>query len=539
MTMTPPRFALLRRVTCLACFGLALVAATPRADAQISLLQQTVAEATMGDESLASFYRDRGFEPLWAGADAASLERRSALLAAMAQTTAHGLPSWQGEIDALLAELRAAQTLTERGRAEVAVSRAYLKFARALQTGILEPGRVVRDIRREVPYRSADELLMLVADNPPRSAMRKLSPATREYARLMREKFTLERRIARGGWGPQVPSGKYERGMSGPGVIALRNRLIAMDYLAPTARAGFDSTMHDAVELFQADHGLIVDGIVGGDTLRAMNVDADERLRSVLVAMERERWMNLPGGLGKRHIRVNLPEFMARVYDDDKLTFETRAVIGARGDDRESPEFSDEMEHMVVNPSWYVPRSIVVNEYLPLLRQNPYSVGHIEITDSRGRRVNRAAGFSQYGPQSFPFSMRQPPGPKNALGQVKFMFPNRYNIYLHDTPSQHLFADDVRAYSHGCIRLDDPYDLAYVLLAPQSDDPKGLFQSRLRGGRESRIDLETHVPVHLMYRTAYTTPKGHVQYRHDIYGRDAAIWRALERAGVSLEVGRS
>jgi murein L,D-transpeptidase YcbB/YkuD len=250
--------------------------------------------------------------------------------------------------------------------------------------------------------------------------------------------------------------------------------------------------------------------------------------------MERERWINMPGGLGERHIKVNLTDYHARIYDNDKLTFETRAVIGSQDSDRQTPEFSDVMEHMEINPSWYVPRSIVVNEYLPMLRRNPYAVSHLEITDRSGRQVNRGRGFSQYSASSFPFSMRQPPGPKNALGSVKFMFPNRYNIYLHDTPSQHLFSRTVRTFSHGCVRLDDPHEFAHALLAVQEDDPVGFFEARLRTGSTQRVVLEKQVPVHLIYRTAFTDAKGRTQFRDDVYGRDAAIWRALEAAGVSL-----
>ena len=193
------------------------------------------------------------------------------------------------------------------------------------------------------------------------------------------------------------------------------------------------------------------------------------------------------------------------------------------------------MEFMVVNPSWYVPRSIVTKEYLPALKRNRNAVSHIEITDSRGRKVNRGAvNFSQYTSRNFPYSMRQPPSNRNALGLVKFMFPNKYNIYLHDTPSKNLFARDVRAFSHGCVRLAGPFDFAYALLAAQTDDPEGEFKAVLRTGREQRINLIEPVPVHIIYRTAVTNARGHTEYRADVYGRDARIWDALSKAGVAL-----
>jgi len=189
----------------------------------------------------------------------------------------------------------------------------------------------------------------------------------------------------------------------------------------------------------------------------------------------------------------------AKIIDDDKLTFYTRSVIGANRDDRPTPEFSDTMTHMVVNPSWYVPRSIVTKEYLPAPKRNYNAASHIEITDRRGRKINRAAvNFSQFTERNFPHAMRQPPSKSNALGVVKFMFPNKYNIYLHDTPAKSLFSRDVRAFSHGCVRLADPFDFAYALLAKQTNDPKGFFQSKLKTGKEARVNLKDPVPVHII-----------------------------------------
>jgi murein L,D-transpeptidase YcbB/YkuD len=162
-------------------------------------------------------------------------------------------------------------------------------------------------------------------------------------------------------------------------------------------------------------------------------------------------------------------------------------------------------------------------------------VNHIEITDTDGRVIDRTeVNFADYTTDTFPFAMRQPPSRGNALGLVKFMFPNRHNIYLHDTPAKNLFGREVRAYSHGCVRLADPFDFAYALLALQTSEPKGYFQSVLATGEETQVDLATPVPVHIVYRTAFSTPKGHTHFRRDIYGRDGRIWTALSKAGVAL-----
>ena len=257
-------------------------------------------------------------------------------------------------------------------------------------------------------------------------------------------------------------------------------------------------------------------------------------MKSILVALERLRWMN-GLDLGKRHIWVNLPDFTARIVDDGKMSFETVTVVGMNQGDRRTPEFSDVMEMMVINPSWSVPRSITVKEYLPMMQRNPGAAGHIQLVDSRGRAVAReSVNFAAYNARNFPFAMRQPPSNGNALGLVKFLFPNPYNIYLHDTPSKSLFQKDVRAFSHGCIRVGRPFDLAYALLAAQEADPEGYFKSVLKTGAETTVKLRDPVPVHLVYFTAFPNAQGRIEYRDDVYGRDAALFAALDKAGVAL-----
>ena len=179
-----------------------------------------------------------------------------------------------------------------------------------------------------------------------------------------------------------------------------------------------------------------------------------ERLKSITVALERLRWMG-DAPRGARHIWVNQPDFVARIIDNGRTSFQTRVVIGKNVEDQRSPEFSDEMEHMVINPSWGVPRSITVKEYLPLLQQDPTAVAHLDIIDNTtGQIVPReSVDFAAFTDSTFPFLLRQAPSDDNALGKVKFMFPNEYNIYIHDTPARGLFEKETRALSHGCIRI--------------------------------------------------------------------------------------
>lgn len=513
--------------------GLSLFAFSKPLSAQVTAFKQAVAEAASGDEDIAAFYRTNGYAPIWTGTGEEDRDRRAQLMHAIKSVASHGLPVARYNPDALMAQLAAVRTPRDRGLAEVAMSEVFLKYARDIQTGMLIPNRIDPAMVREVPYRDRTSYLTGISSTKPAAFFRSLPPRSMEYNALIKEKVAMQRLLVSGGWGPTVPAKSLKPGDTGPAVIALRNRLIAMEYLERTNARGYGADLQAAVQQFQIDHGLNDDGVAGAATMRQINVSVEKRLQSVFVALERERWFNTERG--KRHVLVNIPDFSAKIMDDGKVTFRTRSVVGANRDDRPTPEFSDVMEHMVINPSWYVPRSIVTKEYLPALKRNRNAASHIQITDRRGRVVSRGAvNFAAYTERNFPFSMRQPPSKSNALGLVKFMFPNKYNIYLHDTPAKSLFSRDVRAFSHGCVRLAQPFEFAYELLSPQEADPKAHFQSILRSGRETKVVLNEPVPVHLIYRTAVTNARGHTEYRADVYGRDAKIWTALSRAGVVL-----
>jgi L,D-transpeptidase YcbB len=495
---------------------------------------QTIAIEAAEDDAVAAFYRENGYKTLWTGEDSHDVQRRSALLSALSRAGDHALPTPRYDAAKLSAMLSSARTEGDRARAEVALTRAFLDYARDVSSGATEPKRVDPGIVREITRPDPANLLTQMQSRNPAELLHGLLPTTPRYAQLMRAKLAIEARIAKGGWGPVVRAKALVPGDKGEAVVALRDRLIAMGYLQRSATNTFDAAIQSAVQRFQLDHGLIADGSAYEGTLDEVNIAPEQRLKAVIVAMERERWMQ-GTPLGDRHIWVNLPDFTAKVIDHGTVTFETRSVIGKNVMEQHTPEFSDMMAHMVINPSWGVPRSIIVNEYLPLLQRNPNAVSHLQVIDGRGRVVPRGAvNFAGYSARTFPFGLRQPPSDGNALGKVKFMFPNKYNIYLHDTPAKNLFSHDVRAYSHGCIRLADPFDFAYALLSLQTDDPQGLFTQHLNSGNETTVKLDQKVPVHLVYFTAYPGAKGQMTYRRDIYGRDAKLFQALEEAGVVL-----
>jgi len=509
------------------------VAADPARAQTISGFAQAVAEGTSIDPALSAFYASRGYAPLWTTAEASG--RRAAFFAALDQADANGLPAARYSADDLRARFASIETERERGQLEAAVSLAYLAWARDISSGALEPKKIDPGIVREIHRPDPQALLNGLAASPvPARFLRDLTPKSPRYAALVKARLDLQTQIATGGWGPQVSAKRLDPGDTGPAVVALRDRLIRMGYLDRSVAASYDGALQKAVQTYQLDQGIKADGIAGEGTLAEINRAPEERMKSILVAMERLRWMN-GLDLGKRHIWVNLPDFTARVIDDGKMSFETVTVVGMNQGDRRTPEFSDQMEMMVINPSWSVPRSITVKEYLPMMQRNPGAAGHIQLIDSRGRAVSRASvNFAAYNARNFPFAMRQAPSDGNALGLVKFLFPNPYNIYLHDTPSKSLFQKEVRAFSHGCIRVGRPFDLAYALLAAQETDPEAYFKSVLNTGAETTVKLREPVPVHLVYFTALPNARGRIEYRDDVYGRDAALFAALDKAGVAL-----
>lgn len=514
------------------------VSLTSLASAQgINPFSQDVAAAVSGRSNIATFYGENDYAAIWTDDAADDRLRLEALVAAFRQSDIHALPQGKFTETRIRDLVAAIRTEADRARAEAELSALFLDYAHSVQSGILDADKTVDGIERQSPRREGAALLTRLVDETPEEVMRSLPPSTSEYANLLRAKVQLGRVIDAGGWGAPAMAGRFESGDRGPGVVALRDRLIALGYLPDTATDTFDASMDAAVRTFQEEYGLAVDGIVGGATLAELNRSPEERLGQIVVAMERERWLNIDRGT--RHIWVNLANFRAQIIDDGEITYDTRAVVGANLSDQRSPEFSDEMDHLVINPTWHVPRSIAVNEYLPSFRRNPNANPQLTIY-YKGEAVARdRINWPVVTAGNWPFQLKQKPSPSNALGLVKFMFPNKWNIYLHDTPSKSLFNTAERDYSHGCIRLQNPFELAYALLAPQTDDPEGFFRAKLNTGKETRVNLEDHVPVHLVYRTAFSSPRGEIQFRPDVYGRDAQILSALENAGVEITDLRS
>lgn len=492
--------------------------------------EMALAEAVADTPQLASFYGSNGLRPIFQGSGGAVL--RDALRTVAESAPRHGLPADRYRPRELAS---AGQGL----RSEVIFSQVLLRYIRDMTGGAIRPSDADAQIHRKVQRPDASRLIRgFVEAQDPTAYLSALAPKDPAYLALQQalagdEELTVPANL------PRAPEALWRVGMRGEGVVPLRSRLASIGFSAPADDPQhYDAALSEAVARYQEAVGLRPDGVAGPNTIGHLNGDAtdrgDWRTRMIMVALERMRWM---GGedLQARHVWVNIPEFTARINENGHEVFRTRVVVGKTSHDLRTPEFSDQMEYVVVNPRWNVPRSITVKEYLPRLKANRHAVSHLDIVDGRGNVIPRnRIDFSRYSASSFPYRMQQKPSGDNALGLVKFIFPNPWNIYLHDTPTKHLFGNSRRAYSHGCIRVGDPFDLATELLSPQSDNPRGMFERALNSGRETWLALKPNLPVHLVYFTAFPDQNGQIRFFEDIYGRDAAVWNRLQSAGLDL-----
>jgi murein L,D-transpeptidase YcbB/YkuD len=325
-------------------------------------------------------------------------------------------------------------------------------------------------------------------------------------------------------------------GAPGVGVAALVGELVraAMEEVAPESPRPpipedlYDAELEEAVRTFQRRHGLEVDGKVGRETLAELRVPVEERIARLLVNLERWRWA--PRELGPRYVAVNLPAFELEAVEQGRAVLRMPVIIGAR--DWSTPVFEDEVEYLVLNPAWYVPQGISEAEVLPKLREDPGAAERLGLTvhdRATGERVDPwTVDWSGLEEGTLPYGFVQAPGASNPLGRVKFIFPNRFSIYLHDTPDPALFARAHRAFSHGCIRVAEPAKLAdFMLRGHEGWTEESLAAAMDAGGEPLRVDLPAPVPVYLLYWTAFVDAEGRVAFRRDVYQRDPEVRRAL------------
>jgi L,D-transpeptidase YcbB len=467
-----------------------------------------------------AYYKAHDFKPIWI-ADGALTARAKAAMDTLARADEVGLDPADYPLPSIKSDM-GPQALAE---AELKITASILNYARQAQVGRISFTRVDSDISFKQEFPDPEKVLeKLASANDAGKALDSYNPPQPEFAALRKALAELRH------GGPvqkleekhvehvYVPEGKILRpGMRDSRVIALRKRLdVAGDKNNPL----YDDAVFEAVKAFQVSADLHDDGLLGSSTVRAMNGEQQQSVRkgprnaidTIVVNMERWRWF--PRDLGDPHVIVNVPDYTLTLYDHGKVYWRTKIVAGKPG--KATPMISAEMKFITVNPTWNVPPSIIENEYLPALAQDPNALDRI------GLRVeqNRDGTIRIY----------QPPGAANALGRIRFNFPNKFLVYQHDTPDKYLFARDKRAYSHGCMRVQNPETYAVKLLSladPQDRYSEARIQG-MYGSNEININFKKNIWVHLTYQTAFVDEAGKLQFRDDVYGRDARMIEILK-----------
>ena len=489
-------------------------------------------------EEMRRFYRKRQYQPAWSDVNGPRPQAEQLAQAAGSVAAAEGLDPrrYQSEqLAGLLSQMKEDESLespeAQRRLADLDVEMTFVYLTLAAHTAI---GRVQPETLRihwEDQSRNVDldaRLEKALQSEDVAASLQSLAPPDPRYARL-RDALARYREIAsRGGW-PKIPEG-LDRGARGAGVLALRNRLTAEGDLPAVRPDGgeeregqqplpvFDDAVAQAIARFQRRHGLKPDGKLGEDTLAELNAPVQERIQQIELNLERWRW--LPSSLGESYVWVNVPEFRMELYDGGRKALDMAVVVGKQ--QSQTPVFSDVMEYMELNPAWNIPKSIAEEEILPKLASDPSYM-------ARNNMEWVGEGENQ--------RIRQRPGPDNPLGQVKFMFPNEHDVYLHDSPADHLFSRDDRDFSHGCVRLERPVQLAEYLLRDNPEWRGTKVREAIVSGEHRTVKLPRKLPVHILYFTAWVEDNGVVHFRKDVYGHDRKLAAALaEEPAVPLDL---
>lgn len=476
---------------------------------------------------LPALYERRDYTPVWTNPQAADQ-----LIDILENIDADGLDSQDyhlSTLQALRTELAGKSNPVTRAEYDLLLSDSLIRLGYHLQDGKVNPEELDANWNMTQTLGDLDSILAMsraieLATLP--QLIDELRPGNPIYTRMKKALAHYRQIEAQGGW-PQIADGPtLKPGMSSERVNAVRRRLVASGELhGDTASTQFDDHLENAVKRFQQNHGLTADGIVGPGTLAAMNIPVKARIDQLRANLERARWVlrNLPDN----YVITDIAGFRVNYSRSGKSAWSTRAQVGKPY--RKTPVFRDTIRYLEVNPTWTVPPTILKQDTLPKIRKDPDYLRNknMEVLTFSGKPVDPASiDWSQYPAKPFPYLIRQRPGPKNALGRIKFMFPNKHAVYLHDTPSRSLFDRDARAFSSGCIRVQHPFEFAELLL----DDPVWTKQRLLEvveSQKTTRINLKKPITVLLLYWTVDASADGNVIFKPDIYARDPAIIKAL------------
>lgn len=480
-------------------------------------------------EKLALFYERRQFKALWHESGEITVAGQT-LISRIASIGKEGLLpiDYHGDVLNRLDEL----TLDQQ---ELLLSDAFLTLSSHLKFGKVNPETLTADWKQKKKQVDTSLLLDKIQESDSiESLLNSIRPVSARYSRLIN---AYERLLPHADLFTDALalSPAIKKGQIDSRIPEIRRRLIFWGDLQPDAvsdagatkpSAKYDESLFDAMQKFQARHGLDKDGVIGKETLLALNMSVSQRLQDLAVNMERWRWLE---DMGQRFAVVNIANFDLRIYQDNEVVFQKPVIVGRNY--RKTPVFSDRIRYLVLNPTWTVPQKLAVEDKLPEIKKDPDYLNRLGFTLYQSGTSNiidpATVDWTNYTKQ-FPFRMVQSPGPMNALGQVKFMFPNQYDVYLHDTPSRELFSQTQRAFSSGCIRVSDPIELAEFLLKDQ-----GWTRERLDTVLASRVTETVHLkmpmPIHLEYWTSWVDRDGTLNFRNDIYARNADLWKALQK----------
>ena len=480
-------------------------------------------------DALRKLYVRRSFQPIWTTAEAVA-----ALRDAVTTSWIDGLRPQDFHAEALFGATGASAAALSGSDRELLLSDALLRLLYQLYFGKVDPNQFDANWNYERPLLDADPVEVVARSLEIEGISALVAKARLDHPYYTALKATLQAHVdiaARGGW-PAVPSGSaLKPGARDNRIPAVRARLaVSGEYSkAPPADAtSYDASLVEAVRLFQLNHGLETDGVLGAQTVAEMNVTADQRIDQVRVNLERARWVLRGMGADTDAIAVNIPGFYLAVRRGGRTVWRTDVVVGQTY--HKTPVFTAQMRYAVLNPDWTVPRGIATREILPKVKVDPaYLAAHdYDLRGPSGAPVD--ASTVQWGsvsPSSFPYTIVQRPGPRNALGLVKFMFPNRHNVYLHDTPSRALFELANRTFSHGCIRVKDPLKLAEIVLGDRAGWTRADIDHAVAQGKLRQVNLSRPLRVMILYWTVDPLFDGSARFYKDVYGRDEKLLKGL------------
>ncbi|MGK7395984.1 MAG: L,D-transpeptidase family protein [Candidatus Cyclobacteriaceae bacterium M3_2C_046] len=414
---------------------------------------------------------------------------------------------------------------------DILMSSAYINYAEDLSVGRMKPDKIDTAwfVNPNLPDLS-EHLYQALNSNNLKENLMELNPDHPDYL-LLKKYLKQYRRIAeKGGWPRVYLTETLEQGDSSQAIADIKQRLMFTNDLDSSAQPDpiFTAELNSAIRRFQSRMGQKIDGKIGSNTVEALNIPVEERIRKIELNLERLRWFD---DFSDRYILVNVPEFSLKVFEQDQVKMQMKVVVGREYDS--TPIFSEKMEYLVFSPHWTVPYSIASEEMLPRIRKNPgYLPEHnYLIYNGWGENAPEVdpyeVDWSDIDKDNFPFKVVQQSGSFNALGAVKFMFPNNLSIYIHDTPSEYLFDRIDRDYSHGCIRIDKPVELARYLLQDKPEWDLQKIHEFMNKSEPVEVYLSEPIPVHIMYKTVYVDEKGLLHFEEDIYGHDTAHLKAI------------